>query len=245
MLIFCVINVILYVFSFACGYETMSGITVNDLGEILEEKLASLQKRLDETFESLSFISQQYEEIVKKLAIYDEERKGLVNENKSLKAELRDTTKKLNDLTEKCDELEQYLRRECVEIRSIPLPAHQQSENTDQIAIKVAGLMGLEVKDEDLSVSHRLKTSQTCHGKNAQAPPIIVKFARRITREQFYRTKKKLQGVSTKDLGYTTNQKIFITESLTQKNKTLFNEATRSKWKKNSSLSGLCMGKSS
>ena len=167
-----------------------------------------------------------------KLAIYDEERKGLVNENKSLKAELRDTTKKLNDLTEKCDDLEQYSRRECVEIRGIPLPAHQQSENTDQIAIKVAGLMGLDVKDEDLSVSHRLKTSQTYHGKNAQAPPIIVKFARRTTREQFYRAKKKLQGVSTKDLGYTTNQKIFITESLTQKNKTLFNEAYKVKREK-------------
>ena len=170
---------------------------------------------------------------MKKRAIYDEERKGLANENKSLKAELRVTTKKLNDLTEKCDDLEQYMsRRKCVEIRGIPLPAHQQSENTDQIAIKVAGLMGLDVKDEDLSVSHRLKTSQTHHGKNAQAPPIIVKFATRTTREQFYRAKKKLQGVSTKDLGYTTNQKIFITESLTQKNKTLFNGAYKVKREK-------------
>ena len=87
-----------------------------------------------------------------------------MKENKSLKAELRDTTKKLNDLPEKCDDLEQYSRRECVEIRGIPLPGHQQSENTDQIAIKVAGLMGLDVKDEDLSVSHRLKTSQTYYG---------------------------------------------------------------------------------
>lgn len=138
MLLFCVVNVIIYVFSSACIREVMSGITVNDLGKILEEKLVPLQKRLDETFQSLSFINQQYEEIAKKRTLYEEERKDHVNENKSLKVELRDTTKKLNDLTEKCDDLEQYSRRECVDIRGIPLPANQQLENTDEIAIKFA-----------------------------------------------------------------------------------------------------------
>ena len=102
----------------------MPSITVKDLHTILEEKLAPLNQKLDETNLAISFINQKYEEILKKLSLYEEERKDLVNENKSIKVELRDTTKKLKDLMDRCDDLEQYSRRECVEIRGIPLPAN-------------------------------------------------------------------------------------------------------------------------
>lgn len=207
----------------------MPSITVKDLHTILEEKLAPLNQKLYETIQAISFINQKYEEILKKLSLYEEERKDLVNENKSIKVELRDTTKKLKDLMDRCDDLEQYSRRECVEIRGIPLPANPRLENTNEIVMKVADLMEVDVKDEDISVSHRLKTSESYHGRNIQAPPIIVKFTRRAVKEKLYKARKKLTGLSTKDLGYNTEQNIYIAESLTQKNKVLFKEAYKVK----------------
>ncbi len=47
---------------------------------------------------------------------------------------------------------------------------------------------------------------------------------RRDTKEIFYRARKNLKNVTTKDLGYTPNNKIYVTESLTEKNKQLFRE---------------------
>jgi len=48
---------------------------------------------------------------------------------------------------------------------------------------------------------------------------------RRITKDKFYKARRKLNDLSTKDLGYQIAQRIFIAESLTQKNKELFKEA--------------------
>ena len=115
----------------------MSSITVDDLNRVLEEKLAPLTKKIDETNAAITFINQKYEEILKKLADYESERKELINENKCLKSELLNVTKKLNDMAEKVNDLEQYSRRECLEIRGIPVLGNPHEENTDNIVIKV------------------------------------------------------------------------------------------------------------
>ena len=48
----------------------MSNLTVDDLNHVLEEKLAPLTKKIDETNTAITFINQKYEEILKKLADY-------------------------------------------------------------------------------------------------------------------------------------------------------------------------------
>jgi hypothetical protein len=92
-------------------------------------------------------------------------------------------------------------------------------ENTDNIVIKVANLIGVKIKNEDISVSHRLQTSKSYKGRNKDMPPIIVKFTRRNIKESLYKARTLLKGFSTKDLGYVGEDNIFITESLTSKNK--------------------------
>ena len=97
----------------------MSNITVEVLNRVLEEKLVPLTKKIDETNTAITFKNQKYEEILNKLMAYESERKELINENKSLKSQLLTTTKQLNDMAEVVNGLEQYSRRECVEIRGI------------------------------------------------------------------------------------------------------------------------------
>ena len=71
----------------------------------------------------MSLINEKYEHMLKKLSTFDEERKELTNVNQALKLELQATTKKLQDLSGAHNDLEQYVRREYVEIRGIPLPS--------------------------------------------------------------------------------------------------------------------------
>ena len=63
--------------------------------------------------------------------------------------------------------------------------------------------MGVEVTDNDISVSHRLPPSKAYKSKKPAGPsPIIAKFVRRDIKEAFYRARMKLKGKTTKDLGF-------------------------------------------
>ena len=134
--------------------------------------------------------------------------------------------------------LEQYSRRECIEISGIP---EVKDENTDDIVIKVGFLIGLDLTRNDISVSHRLSKGsysaavregpQASSNTSSRTPNIIVKFVRRETRDHFYKGRKLLRDKSTRDLDlarYSEN-KIYIMENLTQVNKDLFKESLKVK----------------
>ena len=74
--------------------------------------------------------------------------------------------------------MEQYSRRECLEIHGIPQPQDPKSENTNDVVLRVGKLMGVNLSQEDISVSHRLPTSTKYKGKRSE-PLIIVKFVRK------------------------------------------------------------------
>ena len=73
------------------------------------------------------------------------------------------------------------------------------------------------MEGNDISVSHRIPSA-----RDSVEPAIIVKFVRREVRENFYRARKRLKSVSTADLEFSEAKKIYIHESLTQKNKERF-----------------------
>ena len=139
------------------------------------------------------------------------------------------------------NDLQQYQRRDCCEITGIPF---QQDENTNDLVIKIGSLMGLKLAAENISVSHRLPGRKESYssrlsvttrssGRNVdlslQFPKIIVKFVRRETKELFYKSRKMLFGKTTKDLGLArlSDNNIYISESLTAKNKELFKECLK------------------
>jgi len=68
--------------------------------------------------------------------------------------ELQATTKKVQDLSAAHNDLEQYVRRVCVEIRGIPLPSSHSKQDTNEIVLKVANLMDVDIEDLDISISH-------------------------------------------------------------------------------------------
>lgn len=136
------------------------------------------------------------------------------------------------------NELEQYIRRECLEISGIPVDQH---EDTNSIVIKVGSLMGVIVEKSDISVSHRLPSKSQSYsnavrqGRSSLAK-IIAKFVRRDIRDQFYSGRKRLKNKTTSDLGMTGfagSNRIYISESLSPKNKRLFQECLKLKREEN------------
>ena len=96
------------------------------------------------------------------------------------------------------------------------------------LLLLIGELMRLDIEPKDISVSHRLPASKNNKGKRPE-PVIIAKFVRRDVKETFYRARKKLRDLTTKDLGYKVSKNIYINESLTESNKALFKECVKVK----------------
>ena len=179
----------------------------------LEEKIADLVKTVE-------FISAKYDELLTNQKNIEAVNVGLLKENELLKSHVINLQNHVEQLGVDVNDLEQYGRRECLEIQGIPV---QQDEVLDDLVCSIGNLINVNIKAEDISISHRLKSRRT----SSDLPPaIIVKFVRRTIRDKLYYAKKYLKDKSTSDLGLGrfSDKKIYHAESLTRKNKDLFNK---------------------
>ena len=176
----------------------------------------------------LEFVNAKYEELLEMMKSSKEERKALKDENKILKATIRSIESSLESVTRVNKDLEQYTRKECVEIRGIPVAATPSEEQTNNIVTNVGKLLGMDITQNDISVSHRMPQTQKHKGKPGP-PAIIVKFTRRDVKDNFYRARKQLKDLTTRDLGYSEKNKIYLAESLTERNRILFKDCLKVK----------------
>ena len=197
-------------------YETIENLK---LKVTKMEELVKTKNNLCNSLESsLSFLSSKFDDIFPKMEILEKSKAEHSNESNIQRSEIFRLNNSIKQLEEDLNELQQYSRRDCLEIRGIPF---HQDEDTDDTVKKVAELIDVDVEDDEISISHRLPTDS----KVKRDPAIIVKFVRRNTRDEFYGARKHLRNKTTKDLGYTrtTERKIYISESLTRENRKLFN----------------------
>ena len=140
----------------------------------------------------LEFVNAKYEELLEMMKSSKEERKALKDENKLLhdenkilKATIRSIESSLESVTRANNDLEQYTRRECVEIRGIPVAATPSEEQTNNIVTNVGKLLGMDITQNDISVSHRMPQCQEHKGKPGP-PAIIVKFTNNNNKDLYY-----------------------------------------------------------
>ncbi|XP_068749173.1 uncharacterized protein [Montipora capricornis] len=159
-------------------------------------------------------------------SVCEDENKKLRNENKILQKTLNKVDISLKSVTKANNDLEQYTRRECVEIRGVP---QKPDESTNTIVKEVGKAVGVEISDIDISVSHHLPPSKLYKNRKPGPPPIIVKFVRRDTKSAFYQARTKLKDMTSKALGFPDENRMYISESLSPANRVLFNEAYKLK----------------
>lgn len=137
-------------------------------------------------------------------------------------ADIYETT---NDLYIRYDNLEQYGRRETLEIHNVPQKS--QDENTLNVVQDFFGsMMNETVRREDISTCHRLivpndKDNSNKH-EDSKCPVIYVKFVQRDQKIHLLRKKWMLKGKRNSG-GYS----YFINENLTEKRRILFNVAKK------------------
>ncbi|XP_078000068.1 uncharacterized protein LOC144452789 [Glandiceps talaboti] len=136
------------------------------------------------------------------------------------------TTCNLSTTQQELHDLQQYTRRNNLEIHGIP---EQPDEDTDSIVTKVANTVGVRITSSDIDISHRLPSRS--HQEHITPAPIIVRFTRRTICNNIYAARKRLKNKSTKDIniGNHSDNRIYINENLSPANKQLFHKTNEKK----------------
>ena len=140
----------------ALGRKALEEIFDRKLQPLLS-KIDQINIKVDKAISSISFLSMKFEELNTKVTTLERSNKELKAENTYLRNEVNKMADHYKYIRETQNELEQYGRRECLEVRGIPKLVN---ENTNQIVIDMASKIGVDVKEEDISVSHRLWRNQ-------------------------------------------------------------------------------------
>ena len=90
------------------------------------------------------------------------------------------------------NDLEQYTRRDCLEIKGIPL---SESENMVLIVQHLRKKIGIDVNDKNISVIHRLPILH--QADQNKYPIVITKFVRQNVRDKYYEVRRNFRWLPT------------------------------------------------
>ncbi|CAB3977977.1 Hypothetical predicted protein [Paramuricea clavata] len=135
-----------------------SKLTEDYLVKILDRKLKPFEDKMEGLVKSVEFISAKYDELLIKHQYIEEMINELVKENKLLKKQIFNLPNQSEQMCVNFNELEQYDRQNCLEIRGI---AVQEGEDTDTLVCSIGNLVNVNIKAEDMSISHRFKSNPT------------------------------------------------------------------------------------
>ena len=131
-------------------------------------------------------------------------------------------TTESSDLRSAIDNQAQYTRRECLEIRGVPVTS---GEDTNEIVKKIGTLIDVDINDTNISISHRIPLANNGESGSTpiRLPAIVVKFTNRRIRDRFYKARPKLKWYNIIDIGLGRHgeSNIFVQESLTGAKKKL------------------------
>ena len=109
-------------------------------------------------------------------------------------------TTESSDLRSAIDDQAQYTRRECLELRGVPVTS---GEDTNEIVKKIGTLIDVDINDTNISISHRI--SLVNNGESGSIPirhsVIVVKFTNRRILDRFYKARPKLKCYNIIDIG--------------------------------------------
>ena len=184
----------------------------------VKEEISVLTAKCIEIEASQTFFSNEYDNFTNTLQTTKQDVFEVSNRLKAAEEKLQT----IDDIIDEQDDLQQYIRRDCVEIIGVPT---SQVDDPKQVAVEIGHLMGVEIEKQHISTAHRLPPTRKVKDR------LIVKFVHRDIRDAFYKQRSKLVGKKSNDLPsfnreYENNNhqsnSIFINESLTTRRRKLF-----------------------
>ena len=200
---------------------------------VIENNIKRIENNVAGITKSQSFISEQYEGQKKTIESLTKKNTKLEKDMDEVKMNTAEKDTKIRTLESEINSLEQYGRWDMLNIKGIP---KLREESTDELVIKTASLLNVQLDFQDIDISHRTSVRDDA--------AIIVKFNSRRKRNELYAQRKHLKDITVQQLGFESNEKIYINESLTHKNGELLKNTRKLKetkalkyiWTKNGNI---------
>ena len=193
------------------------------ISSILKDNM-TLKENLAQLKSSFGSQAREIDKLKQALETSKKENETLRNELDVSKSSLVEQINEIEKVYDQMDELEQYSRKNTIEIHGIPEDAY---ESTEYAVMKVAEALAIPLNESEIEISHKLKRKGN--------RPIIVKFVSHKIKSQLYKARTKLKNVKMSDLfpnycsSIQSSERIYINENLTQFRRNLVNEASKLK----------------
>lgn len=189
-----------------------------DIIEAQGEKFSELRRALDTCVTKIDEISKSQHDQSVLLSSHSEDIIDLKTENAKLKSELSSYKVRTSDL-------EQYCRRNALEIWGVP---YSVNDNPTQVVFNVAKSCGVSVGENDIDACHRLGPVK----KDRPVPGIIVKFVCRTVANNIMSARESLRSLKVNQLGFKGDSPVFVNWSLSKERRAVFSYARKAKKEK-------------
>ena len=185
-----------------------------------DEEVNALKYEISQLKESQDFVCAKYENLKKSYEILAATNTKQEKEMSEIKVNSEQQLKKISEESSKLDNLEMYGRRQNLEFEGIPF---LKNENVNQIIMDLTKSIGIEIKEQDISIAHRLPQKPNYNRRNLTKPKpatVIARFTNRSVRNDIYHRRTAFKSIS--KFPVEGMQHLFINENLTQTRKELF-----------------------
>lgn len=153
------------------------GAKLDQIANFMKSKFKETNKSIQEVVDSQKMISDQYDDIIKKLNVVAELEKKVLK----LETILADKEDIIKRLDERLRHQEQYSRKDMIEIREV---LEKPNEDVEEVVVKVISQLKIPFSKDDIEIAHRLKAQP------GKTKAIIVKLKSRKKKEEIMKNRK-------------------------------------------------------
>lgn len=197
--------------------ELLESAFEEKLNEVVDKVASAVRGRIaGDPCSEKAVVRQQIEEFSRSLSFMNGMVEKLKDENDALKAANKALTSRNSVLEKRLSDMEQYSRKNNVEIKSVP---STKGESCVAIVQTIGNTIQCPVSESNLDIVHRIPSK-------ANTPHIIARFCSRAEQAELMSKARKAR-LQAKYLGITGAEShlIYINEHLTPQNKILFAKA--------------------
>lgn len=218
-----------------CGHQeapqpsphNISQLASGDLAALIrnavKHELSSMQSQMSTIENTLSYMSNQYDDLLKTLKSTTAEVKKLKDENTILRNTIDENSVRIKRLEEDNARQQQWSRLQNIEVIGIP---ENKDEDTTQIVVKLADKIGIKLEGNDVEFAHRVQSRKS--SSLASSRTIIARLRHRHTKDTLIAAARKHRNLKPSDIGLSAhntldsrNTNIYINEHLTHSNRAL------------------------
>ena len=199
--------------------KEMLAVIQSQMGTVLSDN-RKIQRDLETLKESMNMQGRELKQTQQQLTKAVAQSDLLKKELDAALYKLRKQQEESDNLWGKQDDLEQYSRKNSLELHGIPRGAYS---STEEAVLKVTNALNVNVRPEDIEISHHIRL------KHSEA--IIVKFVSHKVKSRVYKARTRLKNVSVTGLfqdcpasSRTESNRIHMCESLTAYRRYLVNK---------------------